>query len=119
VIFLNGDLMRKKAKEPAVPQERADTVRHEIISALEGRTLSAKEISASVRIPEKEVYGHLDHIHKTMTRRDRHLVVTPAQCLKCGFVFKKRERLTKPGRCPVCHGELIEEPLFSIRESPE
>jgi predicted Zn-ribbon and HTH transcriptional regulator len=111
--------MKKKAKEPAVPQERTDTVRHEIISALEGRTLSAKDISASVRIPEREVYDHLDHIHKTTSKRDRHLLVTPAQCLKCGFVFKKRERLTKPGRCPVCHGEQIVEPLFSIKESPE
>jgi predicted Zn-ribbon and HTH transcriptional regulator len=111
--------MKKRPKEPPVPAERADTLRHEIISALEGRTLSAKEISASVRISEKDVYDHLDHIHKTMSKRDRHLVVTPAECLKCGFVFRKRERLTKPGRCPVCHGELIEEPLFTIKESPE
>ncbi len=109
--------MKRREKEPIVPPERVDTIRHEIIAALEGKTLSAKEISASVRIPEKEVYTHLDHIHKTMSKRTRHLVVTPAECLKCGFVFKKRERLTKPGRCPVCHGELIEEPLFSIRES--
>ncbi len=109
--------MRKRPKEPPVPAERIDTVRHEIVSALEGRTMSAKDISASVRIPEKEVYAHLDHIQKSMGRKERRLAVTPASCLKCGFIFKKRERLTKPGRCPVCHGEQIEEPLFSI-EAP-
>jgi transcriptional regulator len=109
--------MKKKAKEPPVPVERIDTVRHEIASVLEGRTMSAKEISAGVRISEKEVYVHLDHIQKTMSRKERRLVVTPASCLKCGFVFKKRDRLTKPGRCPVCHGELLEEPLFTIERS--
>jgi transcriptional regulator len=109
--------MKKRLKEPPVPVERTETLRREIISVLEGRPMSAKEISAGVRIPEKEVYFHLDHIQKTMTRKERRLVVTPASCLKCGFVFKKRERLTKPGRCPVCHGELVEEPLFSIEKA--
>jgi hypothetical protein len=33
---------------------------------------------------------------------------------KCGFIFRKRDRLKKPGRCPVCHGEHIQDPLFSI-----
>ncbi len=108
--------MRRKLREPPVPVERTDTVRHEIISVLRGKTMSAKEISASVRISEKEVYVHLNHIQKTMSRREHRLAVTPASCLKCGFVFKKREKLTKPGRCPVCHGELLEEPLFSIEK---
>lgn len=107
-------MMKKKPKEPAVPAERSETIRREIIAILEEGTISAKEISAGVKIPEKEVYDHLDHIHRTMSKRDKHLVVTPAECLKCGFVFKKRERLTKPGRCPVCHEELIQEPLFSL-----
>jgi predicted Zn-ribbon and HTH transcriptional regulator len=26
--------------------------------------------------------------------------------------------LRKPGRCPVCRGEVIHEPLFSVRERP-
>jgi hypothetical protein len=46
------------------------------------------------------------------------LVVEPAECFRCGFVFTKRERLRKPGRCPVCRGEVILEPLFSVRERP-
>ncbi len=106
--------MKKKAKEPAIPPERSDTVRHEIILTLKGRTLSAREISAEVHIPEKDVYEHLDHIRKSVNKRDLTLVVDPAECLKCGFVFRKRERLKRPGRCPVCRGEQIREPFFSI-----
>ncbi|MDP2168755.1 MAG: hypothetical protein Q8J64_10545 [Thermodesulfovibrionales bacterium] len=106
--------MKSKQKKPFVPQERQDTVRREIISALSGRTLSAKEISAEVRVSEKEAYGHLEHIQKTISKRGYRFVITHPRCKKCGFAFSKRERLKKPGRCPVCRGEQIEEPLFSI-----
>jgi predicted Zn-ribbon and HTH transcriptional regulator len=106
--------MKKKAKEPPVPSERRETVRQEIISALTGRLLSSKDISAEVGIPEKSVYEHLDHIQRSLHGKDRRLSVTPAECLTCGFVFRKRERLSKPGRCPVCRSELIREPLFSL-----
>ncbi len=107
--------MRKKIKGPFVPEERKETVRRQIISVLETGTVSAKDISSEVKVSEKEVYEHLDHIRKTMSKREHQLDVTPAVCAKCGFTFIKRERLKKPGKCPVCKGELIREPLFSLR----
>ena len=105
----------KKARGPIVPPERKGTVRQEIIALLEdGQSLTAIDISAEVRIPEKEVYGHLEHIQKSLSKTGRHLHIKPAECLKCGFVFSKRDRLKTPGRCPVCHEEHIQESLFSI-----
>lgn len=106
--------MKKKSKEAFIPQEREDTIRHKIIAALTAQSLSAKEISADVRISEKEVYAHLEHIRKTVSKGGHNLIVTPSECNKCGFVFKKRDRLKKPGKCPVCSGESISAPLFSI-----
>lgn len=103
-----------KPKQPLIPQEREDTIRHKIISIISGQPLSAKEISADVRISEKEVSGHLGHIKKTLSKSGHNLVVTPSECNKCGFVFKKKDRLKKPGKCPVCSGESISAPLFSI-----
>lgn len=108
--------MKKKSKQAFVPQEREDTVRHKIISIIGGQSLSAKEISADVRISEKEVYGHLEHIKKTVSKNGHNLVITPSECNKCGFVFKKRDRLKKPGKCPVCSGESISAPFFSITD---
>ena len=101
--------MKKKAKEPAVPMERHETVRRSIITLLERQTLSAKDISADVRVSEKDVYEHLEHI-----RRKISLAVSPAECKKCGYKFTNRERLRKPGRCPECKGESIQEPLFAV-----
>lgn len=106
--------VKKRAKEPFVPAYRKETIRQEIISVLERHTLSARDISSEVRVSEKEVYEHLVHIQKTISKGDRTLIITPAECRKCGFVFRKRERLNKPGKCPVCHGEAMKESLFSI-----
>ena len=98
-----------------VPPERKGTVRQEITALLEdSQSLTAKDISAEVRIPEKEVYGHLEHIRKSLNKTGRHLHIKPAECLKCGFIFSKRDRPKTPGRCPVCHEEHIQEPFFSI-----
>lgn len=108
---------KQKPKEPFVPAERHETIRKEILSLLQEQTLSAKEISAEVHISEKDVYEHLEHIERSTHKTGHHLNVIPAECLKCGFIFRKRERLKKPGRCPICHGEKIQEPLFAIEEA--
>lgn len=99
-----------------VPPERLETARRRILVLISERPLSAKEISADAGIPEKEVRGHLDHLRRTLHRDGRRVAVTPAECLACGFVFRKRERFAKPGRCPVCRGESVSEPLFFVAQ---
>jgi transcriptional regulator len=105
--------MKEKPRQPFVPVERNETIRQKIITLLESNTLSAKEISGEIGISEKDVYGHLEHIRQTINKKNQAFIVTPAECKKCGF-FRKRERLKKPGRCPVCRNESIREPLFSV-----
>lgn len=107
-------MRKKKPKEPSIPLERQETIRQKIVSILDNNTLSAKDISSYVMISDKDVYEHLGHIQRN--KRDYPLLITPAMCKKCGFVFRKREKLKKPGKCPVCRGTLIEEPLFSIKK---
>ena len=107
---------KQKPKKPFVPAERHETIRQAIMSLLLDQSLSAKEISAEVHISEKDVYDHLEHIARSTHKTGHHLTVIPAECLKCGFVFRKRERLKKPGRCPVCHEEKIQEPIFTMKE---
>lgn len=106
--------VKRKAREPFVPAERNETVRRDIMEILRRRVLSAKDISAAAHIPEKEVYEHLAHIRRSVIKGGHHLTVAPAECKKCGFVFRKREKLKKPGKCPVCRSESIEEPFFSL-----
>jgi len=114
---MKGNPLEKNPKEPSIPAERQETIRQKIISLLGGQALSAKEISADAGVSEGEVYEHLEHIQRSFNKREHNLIITPAQCKKCGFVFRKRERLTKPGKCPICKSESIQQPLFSIRKT--
>lgn len=92
------------------------TIRQRMMARLATGWASAKELSALLHIGEKEVYGHLRHIEKSAARSGGVLVVKPAICRDCGFVFKKRHRLTKPGSCPLCQGTFVEEPLFVLEQ---
>lgn len=108
--------MKVRPKKPPIPSVKEDTVRHAIMALLAGEPVSAQDISQEVKIPEREVYGHLENIRRTLRTTGRHLRVIPAECGQCGFVFHKRERFTKPGKCPVCRDGHISEPLFFIGE---
>ncbi len=104
----------KTAKEPVVPEERYETLRRRIVTLLREGPLSGKDLSNELRLPERDVYEHLEHIRKTMNKGDYKLVVLPPRCNRCGFVFRKRGRLKKPGKCPLCRSESVEEPVFSV-----
>lgn len=90
------------------------TLRQQMIALLHGGEWTVREISQELRIREKEVYGHLDHIGKSAAARGLVLTVIPCTCLDCGYVFAGRQRLTRPGRCPQCKGSHLEAPRFAI-----
>ncbi len=89
------------------------SLRKEIAAALERQSLNLREISKMLRIQEKEALDHLAHIARSA--RPKRLTMEPAACLKCGFVFKKRERLSTPGHCPLCRSESISPPRYHIQ----
>lgn len=91
------------------------TIRQQIIDMLQQGEAEAKDLSQEIGISEKEVYGHLPHIAKSLPRQGKKLKTRPARCIACGYEFKSRERLTPPGRCPLCKSERIENPGFSVR----
>lgn len=107
--------MKRAPKKPAIPRMAGETVRHALIELLSGQMLSARDISMEIHMAEKDIYDHLEHIRRSIHAAGAALDVTPAECRSCGFVFAKRERLTTPGRCPVCRSETILEPLYGIR----
>lgn len=88
--------MKTRPKRPPIPPERHETIRRQIEAILEGDTLSARDISVEVGISEKDVYDHLEHIHKSVDREGGRLIVTLAECKECGFVFRKRGGLKSP-----------------------
>jgi len=108
--------MKQRPRKPAVPRPAEETLRRAISELIRDEPLSALEISVRAHLTEKDVYSHLEHIRHSLHAAGGHLAVTPAECRSCGFVFSKRERLTPPGKCPICRCEAIFEPLFAIRK---
>jgi len=94
------------------------TIRKEMILLLAHEEMDAREISSVVGVGEKEVYTHLSHISRSVKHQRKKLIIKPAECLECGFVFEKRTRFTSPGRCPICKSEHMQNPMYRIDSYP-
>ena len=93
------------------------TLRQQIIELLTDGEMDARELSQEVGIKEKEVVAHLCHIARSLAVKGRKLTIRPAECLICGYVFEKRQRFTRPGRCPRCKKSHLLSPGFYITNS--
>jgi predicted Zn-ribbon and HTH transcriptional regulator len=71
------------------------------------------DIARPLGLQVKDLEDDLRHLGKTLKHEPYRLVIHPARCQKCGFVFAT-EHLHKPGKCPECKGTWISEPLFEI-----
>jgi predicted Zn-ribbon and HTH transcriptional regulator len=87
------------------------TLRQTMIRLLERQELTAHDLARALLLTPREVEEHLPHLLKSLKNR---LKISPAQCRQCGYVFKDRQRLDTPGRCPRCRQELVEGPWFRV-----
>jgi transcriptional regulator len=94
--------------------EREITIRQEIISLLEKGPQSARDISQSAHIMEKDVFHHLAYIEKTVRHQKKRIHMEPYHCLNRGFQFKTRKLFKKPSKCPGCKDGRIAPSVFCI-----
>jgi len=95
-------------------QNKTRTIRQRIIDLLSEHQLTARELSQAIGIREREVYAHLPHVARSTAAQGKRLVVHPARCLACGYVFENRKRLTRPSRCPRCKRSHLQEPTYRV-----
>jgi hypothetical protein len=93
------------------------TLRKQIIEALSEREMDPRGLSQTLGRPEKEILAHLPHAAKSVRAQGQTLVIVPPRCPDCGFVFKERNRFTRPGRCPECKATRVEAPRFHIKST--
>jgi predicted Zn-ribbon and HTH transcriptional regulator len=96
------------------PRDTEGTIRQQIVDFLVLNEMDARDISRQLSIREKAVYDHLSHIRRSMKSQGKKLLMLPPRCLGCGYVFKDRQRLTPPGRCPRCRATHLSDPVFKI-----
>ncbi|MBU4315789.1 MAG: transcriptional regulator [Proteobacteria bacterium] len=100
--------------EPGGKEDCAKTLRQAMIDLLEDGPKSAKDLSQGLKVQEKLVYDHLCHIERTIKAKGRKLVILPAKCSSCDYVFSDRKKFAKPGRCPECKRSHITAPAYEI-----
>jgi len=96
------------------PIESGQTLRQHIIDLLFSNELTLRDLPPAVSITEKELVGHLGHIERSIRTQGKKLVEIPYKCLSCGFVFDKRSRFSKPGRCPSCKNSHMQKARYHI-----
>jgi predicted Zn-ribbon and HTH transcriptional regulator len=96
------------------PGARSETVREAIRRALRAGRATARDLSSEIGVRERDVAEHLEHLERSAPHRGERLVVTPASCVACGYAFRDRNRLTRPGACPACRSTRIDPPAFRL-----
>lgn len=91
------------------------TRRQQIMEMLSKEPISVQHLANHFRVEMREISEDMEHIRHTLKGK-ADLIVQPAQCRQCGYIFRERSRLKKPSRCPRCKHERIMPPLFSLRE---
>jgi hypothetical protein len=87
--------------------------RRELLDLLRGRLLPLSEVARHEKVRVQDLADDLEHLRKSLKHEGLRLVVDPARCQKCDFVFTKG-KLLKPGRCPKCKSTWIDEPRVGI-----
>lgn len=105
----------KDGRHEPIPPERSATIPSLIHAALRAEPQTARELSRELGLSEREVLRHLMHLERSLRDNAAALVVDPPACLACEFVFRKRERLDRPSRCPVCRHERLSSARFSVK----
>ena len=89
------------------------TLRRQLFEALSAEPRSVSRLARELRLPRADVEDALRHMIRTARAAGHRIVVMPARCRSCGFIFDEGT-LTKPGRCPACRNSRIFEPQISV-----
>ncbi len=94
------------------------TRRQRIINLLEEKDYSVSELALILGIrgkgSKKIIIEDLRTIAKALRREGKVLMIHPAVCRKCGFIFSPDIRI--PSKCPRCKSNWIDEPRFRISQ---
>ncbi|WP_246987350.1 transcriptional regulator [Halorientalis marina] len=89
------------------------TTRQRIADRLRTEAMSAAAIARDFEVDTATAVSHVEHIAKSLENEDEQLMVAPPTCRDCGFEDFD-DLLNRPGRCPDCKSESVEEPAFRI-----
>lgn len=117
-----GSQTRRAAGYTSPPARRAReqtnmTRRKDLLSLLSAKPRSVSSLARELNVRAADVEEDLQHVIRSARGVGRKIVIIPARCRACGFLFDER-KLVKPGKCPVCRESRIYEPQIRIEPGP-
>jgi predicted Zn-ribbon and HTH transcriptional regulator len=87
--------------------------RKDLIALLADGPRSVSSIARELRLSKRDVEDDLQHAIRSARAAGHGVIVEPARCRTCGFTFSA-DKLSKPGKCPVCRGTRIFEAQIAL-----
>ncbi|NHJ12862.1 MAG: HTH domain-containing protein [Candidatus Thorarchaeota archaeon] len=95
------------------------TRRERIKALLEeaAQPLTAQDLCNILGLQSRSIiYEDIEHIAQSVKSEGKELLVKPASCGKCNYIFSDRKTAKRPSKCPKCRSEWILSPAYIIRE---
>ena len=89
--------------------------RRGLIDILSAGPRTASSLARELGLHRQDMEDDLAHMVKSARAVGHLVIVEPARCKACGFVFDT-SRLTRPGRCPSCRSTRLYEPLIRVEK---
>ena len=90
--------------------------RRQLLEILQTRPFTLWELAREFECTPKEIEEDLQHLRRSLVHQKCRLLIEPARCRHCGFVFSK-EKMKKPGKCPKCKHTWILDPKVWVEPS--
>ena len=87
--------------------------RRDLIELLKAGPRTPSSLARELGLRRNDMGEELGHILRSAEAAGHTVLVEPARCKACGFVFDE-SKLSKPGKCPACRGTRLFEPLLRI-----
>jgi predicted Zn-ribbon and HTH transcriptional regulator len=91
------------------------TFRRDLLKLLTAQPRSVSSIARELGLTRGDVDDDFRHLIRSARAAGHTVTIEPARCRSCGFTFGE-EKLSKPGKCPMCRGTRLFEAQVSISE---
>ena len=87
--------------------------RKQLIEVLSAEPRTVTRLARELGLPRRDVEDDLRHMIRSARAAGHHVVIEPARCRACGFLFDD-DKLAKPSRCPSCRSTWLYEPVVRV-----
>jgi transcriptional regulator len=89
------------------------TLRKDLVTLLSAQPRSVSSLAREMGLRRGDMEEDLRHALRSARAAGHQVNVIPARCRSCNFTFDE-QKLSKPGKCPLCRGTRLYEPQIFI-----